>query len=103
MHLDQHELHVMPRTGAKFSPLIGKPLSIKGEAPFEANTVYHFRELVIAKAEAVPRGRSRYRESKQRTLTKRNECTSTSDKWRQMTIVRCARDRGLNCHAVRTM
>jgi hypothetical protein len=59
MHLDQHELQVMPQTSAKFSPLIGKPLSIKGDAPFEANTVYHFRELVIAKAEAVPRERSR--------------------------------------------
>jgi TPR repeat protein len=59
MHLDQHELQVMPQTTAKFSPLIGKSLSIKGEAPFAANTVYHFRELVMAKAEALPRGRGR--------------------------------------------
>ncbi len=59
MHLDQRELDIMPQSSAEFSPLIGKPLSIKGKAPFEANSVFHFRELVIVEAEAVPGGPGR--------------------------------------------
>jgi uncharacterized protein len=59
MHLDQDELQVMPRSGAAFAPLIGRTVSIKGKAPFAANTLYHFRDLVVADAEAAPGARSR--------------------------------------------
>lgn len=52
-HPAQRELHLAPQKEGGLAPYVGRHVRINGKRPFERNTVYHFRELVVLDAEVV--------------------------------------------------